>query len=111
LCESEREKEYCRERYGKCSGKVAAIPSGNYTELKNLTICKPVFVLKNHVFWFIAPSGWVISCRLSKEGKAIIFRFKNLLITTKMTAVRSFETSLANYATTWSNNPEDLVPQ
>jgi len=28
-----------------------------------------------------------------------------------MTAVRSFETSWTNYATTRSNNPEDLVPQ
>jgi len=39
--------------------KLAALPTGNDTVLKDFISGKPVFILRKHMFWVVATCGWV----------------------------------------------------
>jgi hypothetical protein len=48
--------------HGKCSGKVASLPTGNDTALKDIGF-KHFFMLKKQLFGVASPCGWVIASR------------------------------------------------
>jgi len=39
--------------------KLAALPTGNDTVLKDFISGKPVFILRQYMFWVVATCGWV----------------------------------------------------
>jgi hypothetical protein len=55
-------------------GKLAALPTGNDTTLKDVISCKPVFVLRKQVFGVVAPCVWEIVSDVSKKPIVFIFR-------------------------------------
>jgi hypothetical protein len=105
---SEREKEDYSERYGYVMWVVCRITHWKYTALNDS--CKPVFVLRKHVFCVVAPCGWVIASGCFEETYHIYlqgYESMNLLNTLKMKAVHFFETPGRNYPTTQCSNLED----
>jgi hypothetical protein len=94
-------------------GTLAALPTAN-ADLNEFVSYRHVFVLRKHVFWVVAPCGWVIyfprfevKYRLHLQG----YEFVNSLIILKMKAVLLFETSGSNYQTTRQKDVEGLVTQ
>ena len=77
--------------------KFAAWLPGKDTALMVVIICKLFFVLRNEGVW-VRNCGWALS-DVSNEYTAFIFRVMRL-ITLKMKAVRSFETSRYKFPTT-----------
>jgi hypothetical protein len=64
--------------------------------------------------WVNALCGWIISSRRFEERYHLHpqgYEWIHGLITLKMTAVSSFETSGSSHPTTRRNNPEQLLPQ
>ena len=88
--ERERENTTAAKEYSTWCGKFAAIFIWNAPTMKDVISCQPVFVLRKHVFWVVAPFGWVVGSRLF-EGTYLLhlqgYEFVYLLITLKTTAV------------------------
>lgn len=93
-------------------GKLAALPTGNDTDLKDFIGCKPVFVSK--VLWVVTPCGWVIAFRSFEVTNCFNlqnYEFANWLIAVKTEAVNFFKKSQRNCPRTRRNNPENMVLQ
>lgn len=69
-------------------------------------------VLRNHVLWVVAPCDWAISYRRLEETYRLYLQdYESIhgLVTHKMNAARSFETSERKYPSTRRNNAETLL--
>ena len=69
-------------------------------------------ILRIHVLWVVAPCDWVISYRRLEETYRLYLQdYESIhgLVTQKMNAARSFETSERKYPSTQHNNAEDLL--
>jgi len=69
------------------------------------------WLLRNQIFWVVAPSFWVTLSDVSKKHVAFIFSVKGQLLTLKTKVILSVEGAGINCATTRINTSEDLIPQ
>jgi hypothetical protein len=98
---SKREREHHTKRYGQCSPQVATLPTANGTVLKDFISCKPVFVLRKHVFWVVTPYGWVTASRHSEGTYYLQFQGYESVNWLIMLRLCFFKMPGANYRTTW----------
>jgi len=60
---SEKDREDETEEMSFPQPSQAHLPSGNDTKLKDVTSCKPVFILRKRFCWVAVPCDWVIASR------------------------------------------------
>ena len=88
--------------------KLAALPTGNDTVLKDFISGKPVFILRQYMFWVVATCGWVTASWVLKEHTVFIFCIHSY----------SWRWRRCVFLDCWEeitllhcNDPEHLVPQ